>query len=155
MTTDYLYTFTGIPSHELLNGVRALLNQREGLEARLLDMLTDKPLEANIGFLCSAAAAFFLAERGVNPRMHTFIDALYYISTCLAVGYADIFPVTQTGKAIATLVMLVGPALTAELLDPPQHAASASEVGQKRIIALLEALLEESRQQSGVRQPTE
>lgn len=150
MSTDYLYTFTGVRSATVLDSVRALLNQRGSLETQLLDMLTDKPLEANVGFLFSAAAAFYLAERGVNPRMHTYIDSLYYISTCLAVGYADIFPVTQQGKAIATLVMMVGPALTAELLDPPQHAASASEVGQKRIIALLEALLEETRQKSAI-----
>ena len=39
-------------------------------------------------------------------------DALHYISTCLSVGYARIFPVTQVGKLVATIVMAIGPSLS-------------------------------------------
>jgi hypothetical protein len=40
-----------------------------------------------------------------------------YVSTSLSVGYANIFPVTQAGKAIGALVQMVGPALSAKALD--------------------------------------
>lgn len=140
--TDMLYTFTGIRTDAVLKGLRTVLSQREPLERKLIHLLTDNPLEANVGFLLATSAAFYQAEVGINPKINTFIDALYYISTCLAVGYADIFAETQRGRAIAALVMLVGPALTAELLDPPHRAASASEVGQDEIIGVLREILE-------------
>lgn len=141
--TDMLYTFTGIRTDAVLKGLRTLLSQREPLEQKIIHLLTDNPLEANVAFLLATSAAFYQAEVGINPKINTFIDALYYISTCLAVGYADIFAETQRGRAIAALVMLVGPALTAELLDPPHRAASASEVGQDEMIGLLREILTE------------
>jgi hypothetical protein len=69
--------------------------------------------------LGGAALAFYQAEKGVNPKIETFTDAFYYISTCASVGYADIFAQTQTGKAIASFVMIIGPALAAKSLDRP------------------------------------
>lgn len=138
-----LYTFTGVRTEALLNGVRSLLNLRQPLEQKIIHLLTDNPLEANVAFLLASSAAFYQAEVGANPKINTFIDALYYISTCLSVGYADIFAETQRGRAIAALVMMVGPALTAELLDPPHRAATASEVGQEEMIGLLKEILTE------------
>ncbi|MBA3532871.1 MAG: two pore domain potassium channel family protein [Ardenticatenales bacterium] len=151
MTTqppDYLQLFTGLPLARVLELLQGLLSKREPLEMRIVDLMTTNPMEATTGFLVGSSLAFYLAERGVNPRVNTFIDALYYISTCLAVGYADIFPVTQRGKAVATLAMLVGPALTAEFLDAPHRAAGASEVGQGHVIERLDAILEELRGQA-------
>jgi hypothetical protein len=68
-------------------------------------------------FVCTAAALFFAAEQGENPAVRTYVDALHYVSTSLSVGYANIFPVTQAGKAIGALVQMVGPALSAKALD--------------------------------------
>jgi hypothetical protein len=104
-------------------------------------------VESLTGFLLSASVAFYLAERGVNPKIQTFVDALYYISTCLSVGYADIFAQTQTGKLIATLAMTIGPALTGNALDPPGRTEPASEQGQELMLQRLDAILEELRQQ--------
>ncbi|HYN87454.1 MAG TPA: potassium channel family protein, partial [Ardenticatenaceae bacterium] len=123
---DYLQAFTGVPSDRVLGWLRQQWGQREALELRLVNLLTETPLEANAAFLLSCSVAFLAAERGANPSVKTFVDALYYISTCLQTGYADVFPVTQAGKAIATLAMTVGPALSNELLDPPHRAAGAS-----------------------------
>lgn len=145
--TDYLYTFTGLPTERVMGWVKTALSARRGAEATLLHALTNNPLEANVTFLLGATTAFYRAEVGVNPGIKTWIDALYYISTCLSVGYADIFAVTQPGRAIAALVMMVGPALTAELLDPPERSHSASEVGQEKMIALLQELVTEVRNQ--------
>jgi hypothetical protein len=73
-----------------------------------------------VTFLAASSAAFYAAEKDQNPRIKTYIDAFYYISTCASVGYADIFAATQTGRAIAALVMIVGPALAARSLDRPK-----------------------------------
>ena len=72
-------------------------------------------------FVCTAAALFYVAEEGHNPAVRTYFDALHYVSTSLSVGYANIFPVTQAGKAIGAVVQMVGPALSSKALDqlPP------------------------------------
>lgn len=140
-----LYAFTGVRSAQVVDTLRALFDRRDDLELGLIELLTARPMESVFGFLLGSSAAFYLAERGANPKIQTYIDALYYISTCLSVGYADIFAQTQTGRAIATLVMAIGPSLTGELLDPPHKAASASAVGQDMMIQRLDAILEELR----------
>jgi hypothetical protein len=73
-------------------------------------------------FVSAAAVLFLCAEEGHNPSVRTYWDALHYVSTSLSVGYANIFPVTQAGKAIGALVQMVGPALSAKALDPPEAA---------------------------------
>lgn len=147
--SDLLYVFTGISSAEVVKVLNTVLNKRGELEAGLAEWLTGRPLESLGGFLLSASAAFYLAERGVNPKIRTFVDALYYISTCLSVGYADIFAQTQTGKLIATLAMTVGPALTGNALDPPGRAEPASAQGQQMMLERLDAILAELRRQGG------
>jgi len=142
---DMLKAFTGMSSQQIVDAVRALIEKRGEFEATLIERLMQYPMETLAGFLLGTSAAFYLAEREVNPKVKTFVDALYYISTCLSVGYADIFAQTQTGRAIATLVMTVGPSLTGELLDPPHKAASASSVNQDMMIERLDAILAELR----------
>jgi len=68
-------------------------------------------------FVCTAAALFYCAEEKENPAVRTYFDALHYVSTSLSVGYANIFPVTQAGKAIGAVVQMLGPALSAKALD--------------------------------------
>lgn len=147
--SDLLYTFTGISSAEVVKALNTVLNKRGELEAGLAEWLTGRPLESLGGFLLSASAAFYLAERGVNPKTKTFVDALYYISTCLSVGYTDIFAQTQTGKLIATLAMTLGPALIGNALTPPGRAEPASAQGQEMMLERLDAILEELRRQGG------
>ena len=142
---DVLRAFTGVSSQQVVDAVRTLIEKRGDLETRVVERLTQYPMETLAGFLLGTSAAFYLAERDVNPKVKTYVDALYYISTCLSVGYADVFAQTQTGRAVATLVMTVGPALTGELLDPPHKAASASSVNQEAMIERLDAILQELR----------
>jgi hypothetical protein len=75
-------------------------------------------LETLTQFVNEAAMLFYLAEEPYNPAIQTYWDAVHYISTSLSVGYANVFPVTQAGKAIASAVMMVGPALSAKALTP-------------------------------------
>lgn len=145
---DLLKVFTGVSAQQIVDAVRTLLEKRGEFESDLIERFTRYPMETLAGFLLSTSAAFYLAERDVNPKVKTYVDALYYISTCLSVGYADVFAQTQTGRAVATLVMTVGPSLTGELLDPPHKAASASAVNQEQIIERLDAILEELRKRN-------
>jgi hypothetical protein len=144
--SDLLYTFTGISSRRVSAAWQAIVRRRSEWQTMLTDRVNSHPLESLAGFLFSASAAFYLAERDVNPKIQTFVDSLYYISTCMSVGYADVFAQTQRGKLIAMLAMTVGPALTASALDPPGKAEPASAHGQELLLQRLDAILAELRQ---------
>lgn len=146
--TDLFYVFTGISGSRITAALNEAINKRGDLHTRLAGQLARYPIESLTGFLLSASVAFYLAERGVNPKIQTFVDALYYISTCMSVGYADVFAQTQTGKLIATLVMTLGPALTGSALDPPDQIEPASSHGQELILQRLDAILDELRRSS-------
>ena len=117
--TDLLKTWLGISRQDADQWLAGLLSHKDELERRLLSWTERNPLEATFEFLAAASVPFYAAEREANPKIRTLVDAFYYLSTCASVGYADIFAVTQTGRAIAALVMAVGPALTGKALDHP------------------------------------
>jgi hypothetical protein len=118
-TNRPLQVWFGLSEQELQTKLFALLDKKNRLEGQLLDWVEANPLDANFTFLGAAALAFYHAEKEANPRIHTYIDAYYYISTCASVGYADIFAVTQTGRLISSLVMSVGPALSNMAFERP------------------------------------
>ncbi len=117
---DFLQTWFGVSNNELASKLQALFTKKDEFESRLLDLVEHNPLDAAVTFLAAASYAFYVAEKDVNPKIKTYIDAFYYISTCASVGYADIFAATQTGRAVAAFVMIVGPALAARSLDRPR-----------------------------------
>ena len=117
---DMLLTWLGISQSDLREKIFALLGQKDEYEKRFLDWVNANPLEANLEFLGLAAWAFYQAEKGVNPKIQTYVDAFYYISTCASVGYADMFAITQAGRTIAAIVMMVGPSLTGRALNYPE-----------------------------------
>ena len=82
---------------EVVDAVRTVTEWKQ----RLLDYAADNPLEALVTLVLGSSLAFYKAEKGTNPAVDTYDDAVYYISTCLSVGYANIFPVTQAGKFVA------------------------------------------------------
>ncbi len=117
---DFLQTWLGISGGDFKSALQSLLQKKDGLERQVLDWVAHNPLDAAFEFLGLASYAFYLAEKDANPKIETFMDAFYYIGTCASVGYADIFAVTQTGRAIAALVMIVGPSMAAKTLDRPE-----------------------------------
>lgn len=117
--TDMLQTWLGISPSDLREKIFSLLGQKDEYEKRFLDWVNANPLDANVELMGLAAWAFYQAEKGVNPKIQTYVDSFYYISTCASVGYADMFAVTQTGRVIAAIVMMIGPALTNKALDYP------------------------------------
>jgi hypothetical protein len=125
---DFLKTWLGVSGGELKAKLATLLAAKDGVERRLLDWTENHPLDSATEFLAAASLAFYVVEKDANPKIKTYIDAFYYIATCASVGYADIFAVTQAGRAIAAFVMIVGPALAARSLDRPRvTAARAAE----------------------------
>ena len=57
---------------------------------------------------------FYWVEAGINPKLHSFIDALWWgFATATTTGYGDITPVTIKGKILGILLMLTGTALFA------------------------------------------
>jgi voltage-gated potassium channel len=131
------------------------------VKRELREGMNQDPLDALAVTVLGGSFLFYMAEKDENPKVQTYVDALVFISTCLSVGYADVFAKTQAGKAIATAVMMVGPAMAAKALDPPApppapptEAAPATErtrnddaaVEVQRVIAeKLDAILEELR----------
>lgn len=124
-----------------------------GLHEKLREYQAREPANAVLLTALGAAAAFYVAERGRNPKVGSFYDALVYAATNLSVGYSDIFAKTPAGKAIGALLMTYGPALATRALDAPgtptpaaPSAHSAIDDGAvDRIVARLDAILAQLR----------
>ena len=132
----------------VLGGAQA--NGLEGsyasLKKALREGVTRDPLDALVVTVLGGSFLFYLAEKDENPKVTTFWEALVYVSTCLSVGYADIFARTSAGRAIATAIMTVGPAMAAKALDAPATPTpedDASLAVQKAIVEKLDAILGE------------
>ncbi|MBF0627781.1 MAG: NAD-binding protein [Magnetococcales bacterium] len=70
-------------------------------------------LMAGVVIWGTVAVAFFLAEHGVNDKVATLGSAVYWaIITITTVGYGDIAPVTEVGRLIASVGVLVGMSVT-------------------------------------------
>jgi hypothetical protein len=93
----------------------------------------EDPVDALAATVLLGAAIFYRAERGENPQVRTYEDALVFVSTCLSVGYANTFARTPVGKALASWLMTAGPALAARALDPP--AAEAGGLAAEQLAA--------------------
>ena len=119
------------------------------------------PMGSVLAAVLGGAWLFYKAERGHNPKVKSYYDALVYVSTNLSVGYSDIFAKTPRGKAIGTALMTYGPAMAAKIFDTPTAPVPAAApaaaptqtqaplAGSKevldrldRILALLEATRE-------------
>jgi hypothetical protein len=122
------------------------------LHETMRDYQAREPANAILLTVLGTAAAFYVAERGRNPKVSSFYDALVYAATNLSVGYSDIFAKTPGGKAIGALLMTYGPALATRALDPPgmptspaPHTGGVSDAAVDRIVASLDAILAQLR----------
>jgi voltage-gated potassium channel len=112
------------------------------------EVLRRDPLESIAAVVLGGSYLFYLAEKGRNPKVESFWDALNFITTCLSVGYDDVYAKTDSGKALASFVMTFGPALADAALDPPAGEIAAPTVTvspeslevQKAILARLTAI---------------
>jgi hypothetical protein len=118
----------------------------ESLKQGLRAAVTSDPFDATVATVLGGSFLFYVAEKGHNPKVETFWDALVFISTCLSVGYADIFARTPAGKAIASAIMTFGPAMSGALLEAPAGDAPENEgllKVQHVIVDKLDAILTE------------
>lgn len=89
------------------------------LKGGLREKYVDDPMGSTVTTVLVASWLFYRAERGSNPKVNSFYDALVYVSTNLSVGYSDIFAKTPAGKTIGSALMTFGPAMAAGFLDEP------------------------------------
>lgn len=105
--------------------------------------LTGQPARNTATLVGVSSVLFYMAERDYNPKVNDIWDALEYCSTCISVGYADIFPRTPIGKIIGSALMTVGPAMAARALDGSTAATATSDSGrvQEEILSTLRQIL--------------
>ena len=84
---------------------------------QLAAKLTENPCGKAAALVGVGSVLFYAAERGRNPKVNDIFDAMIYTSTCLSVGYGDIFAKTPVGKLLGTALMTLGPAVAAQTLD--------------------------------------
>src|SRR5882672_7239119 len=101
--------------------------------------LRNRPAQNTAIFATAAAIVFYYAERGHNPKVNDYYDALVYCTTNLSVGYSDIFARTPLGKLVGSILMTFGPALSGSALDGPKQ--QEGDDTQKQILATLEQIL--------------
>lgn len=64
------------------------------------------------GVLILATLSVYSFEKGVNPKMLTYFDSLWWgVSTITTIGYGDIVPVTLEGRLIGVGLMYLGSVL--------------------------------------------
>jgi hypothetical protein len=112
----------------------------ENAKRRLREGFTDDPMGTTVTTVLVASWLFYKAEKGHNPKVNSFYDALVYVSTNLSVGYSDIFAKTPAGKAIGTALMTAGPSMAARFLDEPGHGDS--DATSRAIVDRLDKILE-------------
>src|SRR5436305_10942349 len=79
--------------------------------------LADKPCSNTVTLVGLAAVLFYTLEKKRNPKVNDLCDARVYCSTCLSVGYGDIFARTSPGQILGLGLMTIGPSLAATTLD--------------------------------------
>lgn len=108
---------------------------------RLGGALGERPLETAVTLVAVSAAIFYKAEKGHNPKCESYWDALVYCSTCISVGYGDIFARTPIGKIVGSVLMTIGPAIANKALDGPSR--EGPDAVQREILATMKEVLAE------------
>lgn len=110
----------------------------EQLKGKLLGKYAEDHVGSTVSAVLIASLLFYRAERGTNPKVSTYTDALSYVATSLSVGYSDIFPKTDAGKAIGAAVQTFGPAMTANMFE---DLGLRKDEGQDAVVERLDRIL--------------
>ena len=120
-------------------GIKAPAGFRIDTVEDLATGLRNRPCVNTAAVVAASSALFYVVERDHNPKVNDIYDAMIYCSTCLSVGYGDIFARTPLGKLIGTTLMTVGPALSGAMLDGKK--AEENQL-QEKILTTLQAILQ-------------
>ena len=97
-----------------------------------------------LGLVLLIATLVTLAERGHDSPIDSFLDALWWsVATVTTVGYGDVVPVTQVGRALAYVLMIGGIGLFSALTA---NFAALLTRRDRQTTATLALLTEEVRQ---------
>lgn len=118
-SSDFLKTWLGISSADVKTEMMKLLGRKNDVERRLVEWAEGNPVDAVFSLTCAAAAAFYTAERKSNPEVESYVDALYMIASSIWGGYNKEIAVTQSGRAIVTLVKILGPSFSVKTWNRP------------------------------------
>src|SRR5256885_6818518 len=102
--------------------------------------LAESPCRNTATVVGLSTVLFYLLEKNHNPKVNDVWDAMVYCSTCLSVGYGDIFAKTPLGKLIGTALMTIGPSISGAVMDGPRDD-SQNQV-QEQILATLREMLQ-------------
>jgi voltage-gated potassium channel len=108
----------------------------------LKSTIANDPFDALVVTVLGGSFLFYLAEKGKNPKVRSYVDALLFVSTCLSVGYADVFAVTPAGKAIASAVMTFGPAMSGAVLESPKGEGSEGSTTSPELLAVQRTIVD-------------
>src|SRR5262249_16365072 len=107
-----------------------------------LARIGNHPARNTIAAVAVGALMFYVVEKNRNPKVNDVWDAAIYTSTCLSVGYGDIFAKTPIGKIIGTALMTIGPALSNAALDGAANTRhQQSSQTQEQILSTLQQIL--------------
>jgi hypothetical protein len=108
--------------------------------------LGNSPARNTAAVVALSSMLFYAAERDHNPKVNDVFDASIYCSTCLSVGYGDIFAKTPLGKLIGTALMTIGPALSGATMDGPRD--DKRDQLQEQMLTTLKEILNRLPQQT-------
>lgn len=100
-----------------------------------------EPMDTVAATVALGALVFFRAERGTNPKVRSYWDALVYVSTNLSVGYCDIVAMTPAGKAVGSAIMTWGPSMAAGMLGPTRAEREGTAPTDARVVERLDRIL--------------
>ena len=90
--------------------------------------LANQPVES-LAVVAVVVVAYWLAERDRNPRVSSFAEALWTVSSTLTVG-TDVVRESTVGRLVGTVLMTYGASLqalvTAELASYRQDTAAGT-----------------------------
>lgn len=100
---------------------------------------------AGNGVLVLATLGVYALEKGVNPKMLSYFDSLWWgVSTITTIGYGDIVPLTLEGRVIGVGLMYLGSVLfvlfSGALIKHLLHGEVISE--EKHLVRLLHEINE-------------
>jgi hypothetical protein len=104
--------------------------------------LDQSPATSAAAVVAASAVLFYALERGRNPKVNDVFDAMVYASTCLSVGYGDIYARTPLGKVLGSTLMTYGPALASRTLEGP--ATARRDAVQAEVLETLKQILAKS-----------
>src|SRR6185436_15179067 len=107
---------------------------------RWVSTLDQAPCRNAAALVGASSLLFYALERGHNPKVKDVFDAMVYTSTCLSVGYGDIFAKTPLGKVLGSALMTIGPAMAAKTLDGGGAEARRDDV-QEQVLETLRQIL--------------